>query len=77
LDKSTVLQSALDNHDTNLVRLKAEDSYEIIKYVKRYNLDFDDAYQYVAAVKFNLKLISFDSDFDKTERGRNTPDQYC
>lgn len=65
-----------ENHDTNLVRLEAEDTYEIIKYVKRYNLDFDDAYQYVAAVKFNLKLISFDSDFDKTERGRNTPDQY-
>lgn len=36
---------------------------------KQFNLDFDDAYQYVAAQKTNLSLISFDTDFDHTERG--------
>ena len=43
--------------------------------MQRFNLDFDDAYQYVAAEKFNLEIVSFDSDFDRTERGRKTPDQ--
>ncbi|MCJ7546377.1 MAG: PIN domain-containing protein [Deltaproteobacteria bacterium] len=36
-------------------------------------LDFDDAYQYAVAEKYNYTLVSFDSDFDNTERGRKTP----
>jgi len=40
---------------------------------KRFGLDFDDAYQYVAAEKHNLTLVSFDADFDRTDRGRKTP----
>ena len=38
-------------------------------------LDFDDAYQYVAAEKHDLTLVSFDADFDRTKRGRKTPIQ--
>lgn len=38
-----------------------------------YGLDFDDAYQYAVAEKHNLTLVSFDKDFDRTERGRKTP----
>src|SRR5262249_2786742 len=40
---------------------------------KRFGLDFDDAYQYVTAEENNLTLVSFDRDFDKTTRGRQTP----
>jgi len=40
---------------------------------ERFNFDFDDAYQYVIAEKYNLTIISFDTDFDRTERGRKTP----
>ncbi|GAI81133.1 unnamed protein product [marine sediment metagenome] len=40
---------------------------------KRYSLDFDDAYQYVVAEKNGLTIISFDADFDRTEKGRKTP----
>ena len=41
-----------------------------------FRLDFDDAYQYVAAEKYNLALVSFDADFDRTDKkthgaGRN------
>lgn len=42
---------------------------------ERFRLDFDDAYQYVAAEKHNLTLVSLDADFDRTERGRKTPTQ--
>lgn len=38
-----------------------------------FRLDFDDAYQYVAAEEYGLTLVSFDADFDRTERGRKTP----
>ncbi|HET6251164.1 MAG TPA: PIN domain-containing protein [Tepidisphaeraceae bacterium] len=36
-------------------------------------LDFDDAYQYVAAELHGLKLVSLDADFDRTPNGRLTP----
>lgn len=38
-----------------------------------FNLDFDDAYQYVVAEKFGLVFVSFDADFDRTDRKRITP----
>jgi predicted nucleic acid-binding protein len=41
--------------------------------MEQFNLDFDDAYQYLAAEKHGLILVSLDSDFDRTERGRQTP----
>jgi len=38
-----------------------------------FNLDFDDAYQYSVAEKYNLQLISFDQDFDRSKRKRKEP----
>ena len=40
---------------------------------KKYNLDFDDAYQYLIAEKNDLQIISFDRHFDKTELKRKKP----
>jgi len=61
--------------DTPLIvlRLGNSDISRILQIRRRYRLDFDDAYQYFAAEKHNLTLVSFDADFDKTERGRKTP----
>jgi uncharacterized protein len=50
------------------------DLKQLLTIRRRFRLDFDDAYQYVAAEKHNLTLVSFDSDFDRTARGRKTPD---
>jgi hypothetical protein len=56
-----------------LLRLKPEDMAAVAAAARRFGFDFDDAYQYVAAEKHNLTLVSFDADFDRTERGRKTP----
>ena len=72
----TFLQSVDDLLVTGgirLVRLGVEDMQDIVRASWRFNLDFDDAYQYVADEKYNLALVSFDDDFDHTERGRKTP----
>lgn len=57
----------------SLVHLAPEDSQTIVSAMQQCRLDFDDAYQYVAAEKHNLILVSFDGDFDRTDRGRKTP----
>ena len=56
-----------------LVRLGPQDIERVVAATERFKLDFDDAYQYAAAEKHNLTLVSFDADFDRTERGRKTP----
>ena len=40
---------------------------------QEFQLDFDDAYQYTIAEKYDYTLVSFDSDFYNTERRRKTP----
>ena len=56
-----------------MIRLEMEDLLSVSKTAERTGLSFDDAYQYVAAEKYNMTLVSFDADFDRTERGRETP----
>lgn len=56
-----------------LKRLSVEDTQDIVNTSQRFNLDFDDAYQYTVAKKYNLTIVSFDSHFDRTDRGRKTP----
>jgi len=49
------------------------DTNELVRVMEQFNLDFDDAYHYVAARKYNLILVSFDSDFDRTPFGKKEP----
>ena len=63
--------------DSGVMRicLDTADLKQVLTIRRQYQLDFDDAYQYVAAAKHGYILVSFDGDFDRTERGRKTPDQ--
>jgi len=56
-----------------LLRLGPSDMADIAGSARRFSFNFDDAYQYVAAKKNDLTLVSFDADFDRTDRGRKTP----
>lgn len=58
-----------------LLRLAPADLADVARRSQQFGLDFDDAYQYVAADKHNLVIVSFDADFDRTERGRKQPHQ--
>jgi len=47
--------------------------HSVIKVMAEQQLDYDDAYQYLVADQYTLTLVSFDTDFDHTARGRQTP----
>jgi predicted nucleic acid-binding protein len=68
-----VLQDLLVRRRVRLIRLVVSDMKAIANASRTYNLDFDDAYQYVAAEKRKLVIVSFDADFDRTPKGRKTP----
>ena len=56
-----------------IISLGSEDMERLERVSTTFNLDFDDAYQYVIAEKFGLVLVSFDTDFDRTDRKRIIP----
>jgi len=63
----------LEESDVMRVSLDASDLKQVMKISQEYQLDFDDAYQYVVAEKYNLEIVSFDTDFDRTAKGRKEP----
>lgn len=58
-----------------VITLNADDLLELEGAIQNFNLDFDDAYQYLVAEKSHLVIISFDTDFDNTELGRKEPSE--
>ena len=56
-----------------VIALSAQEMESLIEVAQRFNLDFDDAYQYAVAERYGLTIVSFDADFDRTERGRKVP----
>lgn len=67
------LQDMLINAGMMLAFLPIDYMEPVIEASEKFNLDFDDAYQYAVAEKYDYTLVSFDSDFDNTKRGRKTP----
>ena len=55
------------------MRLELEDMQDIARAARRFGLDFDNAYQYAAAEKCGLTIVSLDADFSRTEWGRKPP----
>ncbi|WP_427366731.1 PIN domain-containing protein [Candidatus Caldatribacterium saccharofermentans] len=67
------LDDVICNAGVRLLHLLPEDMGMVIDAASRFRLDFDDAYQYGVATKYNLEIVSFGADFDRTERGRKSP----
>lgn len=63
------------NAGVDMASLVASEMEAVAQSAEQFGLDFDDAYQYAVAKEYGLTIISFDSDFDRTERGRRTPGQ--
>lgn len=57
----------------SILSLNTEDIVRVEQAATAFRLDFDDAYQYVVAEKFDLVLVSFDADFDRTDKKRIIP----
>ena len=67
------LTDTVERSGVRVVRLTPSDLHPVLDARKRHRLDFDGAYQYVAAAKHGYTLLSFDTDFDRTDLQRKTP----
>jgi uncharacterized protein len=50
-----------------------QEERDAIAAMERFSLDFDDALQYYVARTLHLELVSFDSDFNRTDVKRIVP----
>lgn len=50
-----------------VVSIETNNLKKVIDNSRKLGLDFDDAYQYSIAKIYNLQIVSFDKDFDKTD----------
>jgi predicted nucleic acid-binding protein len=58
----------------SLIRLQPGYTKRLVDVIKRFQLDYDDAYQYLAAEINSLEILSFDQDFDRQNwEGLNHP----
>jgi predicted nucleic acid-binding protein len=79
IKKPEVLRSFIEDliisGGVHVLSLNPQELLDVVEIANRFHLDFDDAYQYAVVEKYNLQIVSFDTDFDRTERGRKTPDE--
>ena len=78
LGKLELFNSFLDDmiiDGIEILSLKPEGLKLLYNIAQKFKLDFDDAYQYSVADKYNLQLISFDRDFDRTKRKKKEPSE--
>lgn len=59
----------------NVLTIQSADFHTILDFALEHGLDFDDAYQYTLVEAHELTLLSFDGDFDRTPKGRLSPNQ--
>ena len=67
------LMATFVNGSVSLVSLTISDQFKLLENMNSFNLDFDDAYQLTCANKYNLTLVSFDTDFDRSPVKRKEP----
>lgn len=67
------MNDTIEESGVKIIRIGLSDLKEAVTATTKFKLDFDDAYQYVAGSNYDYILVSFDSDFDATDRGRKTP----
>jgi predicted nucleic acid-binding protein len=67
------VQDLLVTGGLRLIRLGVDDMPGLVRAAQTFDLDFDDAYQYAIAERYGLTLVSFDEDFDRADRQRQTP----
>jgi len=72
----TFLHDTMIDGHVGLLSVLPQEMLRLNEVMDAYGLDFDDAYQYTAAETHDLTVISYDTDFDRTPRGRKTPSDF-
>lgn len=62
------------NGQIEMLSLDSSDLIDVVDNIQKYNLDFDDSYQFSVAQKYELTIITFDKDFNINGISVKAPD---
>ena len=74
--KATLLETFINEviiDRIQVLSIETNNLITVIENARKFNTDFDDAYQYTVAKKYKLAVVTFDKDFDKTDIKRIEP----
>jgi len=71
----TFLLDVVFQSEIKVLHLDLDHLKKLTLFIRDYKLDFDDAYQHLAAEMYGCTIVSFDEDFDRTPLGRKQPGQ--
>jgi uncharacterized protein len=63
------------NGQIELLSLNSSELLDVIENIQKFKLDFDDAYQYTLAQKYELTIVTFDKDFNAKGIKKQAPDE--
>jgi uncharacterized protein len=63
------------NGQIGQIALEPLDLITVADNIKKYNLDFDDSYQYTVSEKFDMTLVTFDKDFKTVGIKKKSPQE--
>jgi hypothetical protein len=72
---SIFLNDLFINGQIEQLSLEPLDLMDVANNIKKYNLDFDDSYQFTVAEKFAMTLVTFDQDFKVVGLKKKTPQE--
>jgi predicted nucleic acid-binding protein len=72
---SMFLNDLFINGQIEQLSLEPLDLIDVANNIKRFNLDFDDSYQFTVAEKFAMTLVTFDKDFKVVGLKKKTPQE--
>ena len=72
---SLFLNDLFINGQIEQTSLEPLDLIDVTNNIKKYNLDFDDSYQFTVAEKFAMTLVTFDKDFKVVGLKKKTPQE--
>ena len=72
---SLFLNDLFINGQIEQISLEPLDLIDVTYNIKKYNLDFDDSYQFTIAEKFGMTLVTFDKDFKVVGLKKKTPQE--
>jgi predicted nucleic acid-binding protein len=79
LKRFDILKKFIDdlfvNGQIEQLSLDSSNILNVIDNIQRFNLDFDDSYQFTLSQKYDLTIITFDKNFDVKGIKKKTPDE--
>ena len=70
----TFINDLFKSGQIELLSLDPVDLLDVIDKIQKYKFDFDDAYQFSVAQKYDLTIITFDKDFNAKGIKKKSPD---